>query len=69
MTLKDILESGLNESNWFFLTSNMCLNQLIFKLKHTNNFLNLVILLFENDLFLFVGSLLNPILWYKIIQG
>ena len=53
----------------FFLISNICLNQLSFKLKHTNHFLNLIIFLFENDLFLFVYSSLNPILWPKIIQG
>ena len=34
------------------LFNNMYLNQLSFKLKHKNHFLNLVIFLFENNLFI-----------------
>ena len=71
MTLKDILESGLTEiwmraidifKNNF---SNIYLKKLSFKPKHTNYFINLVNFSFENNLFLFVCSLLNPILWQK----
>ena len=69
MTLKDILESGLTDI-WMrtidiFYTSNIYLKKLSFKPKHTNYFINLVNFSFENNLFLFVCSLLNPILWQK----
>ena len=66
MTLNNILESGLIEIQMraidIFYTWNMYSNQLSFKLKRTNHFLNLVNFSFENNLFLFVYSLLNPIL-------
>ena len=42
--------------DFFFYANDMYLNQLSFKLKQTNHFLDLVNFSFENDLFLFVYS-------------
>ena len=49
---------------WYY-KNNIYLKKLSFKPNHTKYFINLVNFSFENNLFLVVCNLLNPILWQK----